>query len=162
MFKKIRKLKIKLASVALISLIITACAEGPNSKQNAGTVIGGVAGGLLGSRFGGGEGRIVAAVAGTMLGGYLGNQIGQSLDKADLVYYEKTTRNSLEYNPTGVTSTWRNPDSGNYGRVTPKSTYISQGRNCREFTQEVFIGGVKRQAFGKACRRDDGSWEIVA
>ncbi len=161
MLNKIKNLRSKLLSTVLVAVITTGCAEGPNAKEGAGTVAGAVAGGLLGSQFGGGEGRIVGAVAGTMLGGYLGNQVGQSLDRADAAYYNKTMKNSLEYNPSGVTSTWKNPDSGNHGRITPKATYVEHGRDCREFVQEVYIGGKKQQAFGKACRRSDGSWEIV-
>jgi len=37
----------------------------------------------------------------------------------------------------------------------------SNGRYCREFTQEIFIGGEKKTGYGRACRQPDGSWEIV-
>ena len=161
MFNQRKNLKIKLLSSILVAIIATGCAEGPNSKQNAGTVVGAGLGALTGAQFGKGEGRIIGAVAGTVLGGYLGNQVGQSLDKADVLYYQKSMKNSLEYNPSGVTSTWRNPDSGHHGRITPKATYTDHGKNCREFVQEVFVGGKKQQAFGKACRTSDGSWEII-
>jgi len=36
------------------------------------------------------------------------------------------------------------------------------GRYCREFQQEVKIGGVKERAYGTACRNPDGSWEVVS
>ncbi len=158
---KSKNSKIKFLGCILTAVILTACAEGPNSKQDAGTLVGAGLGALAGSQFGGGGGRIIGAVAGTVIGGYVGNQVGQSLDKADAMYYQKTMKNSLEYNPSGVTSTWRNPDSGNHGRITPKATYVDHGRDCREFVQEVFIGGKKQQAFGKACRISDGSWQII-
>ena len=41
---------------------------------------------------------------------------------------------------------WRNPDTGNYGRIVPVTTYRQNGRYCREFTQEIFIGGQKQLA----------------
>ena len=56
---------------------------------------------------------------------------------------------------------WRNPDTGNYGRIVPVTTYRQNGRYCREFTQEIFIGGQKQTGYGRACRQPDGSWEIV-
>ena len=31
---------------------------------------------------------------------------------------------------------------------------------CREFTQEINIGGKIETAFGKACRNADGSWDL--
>jgi len=36
------------------------------------------------------------------------------------------------------------------------------GRYCREFLQEVVIGGRKEQAYGTACRQPDGSWEVIS
>lgn len=62
--------------------------------------------------------------------------------------------------PIGDTMTWsRGSASGN---VTP----VWEGRSntglyCREFRQEVTINGRTEVAHGTACRRDDGSWEIV-
>lgn len=156
-----KNLKLKLISGLLIAVMASGCAEGQYSKQNAGTIVGAGLGALAGSQFGGGEGRIVAAVAGSMIGGYIGNKVGQSLDRADMAYYNRTVTQSLEYNPSGVRSSWRNPDSGNYGSITPKTTYVDRGKNCREYIQDVVIAGRKQQAFGKACRRDDGSWEVV-
>ena len=67
--------KIKLASTVLMVSLLSGCAEGQYSKQNAGTVVGAGLGAITaGSQFGKGEGRIVAAVAGSMLGGYIGNK----------------------------------------------------------------------------------------
>ena len=42
-----------------------------------------------------------------------------------------------------------------------KATYMDHGKNCREYVQEVYIGGRNSMHLEKACRRDDGSWEIV-
>jgi surface antigen len=144
------------------TLFIGGCAEQNVSKQKVGTLVGVGLGALAGSHIGGGEGQVLATVVGAGLGGYIGNKMGMSLDKADALYYNKSLNNSLEYNPTGVTSTWRNPDSGNYGKITPKTTYAESGLNCREFTQEVMIGGKKQEAFGKACRMNDGAWKIIS
>ena len=53
------------------------------SKQDIGTVAGGVGGALLGSTFGGGTGRLLATGAGAIVGGMAGNSVGKSLDRGD-------------------------------------------------------------------------------
>ena len=143
------------------AVAVAGCAEnGP--KQNAGTVIGGIGGALAGSAFGGGNGRLVGVAAGTLLGAFLGSEIGKSLDKADMAYMERTQQAALETAPSGTASTWRNPDNGHGGTITPTQTYNSpQGQPCREYQQTVTIGGQQQQAYGTACRQADGSWKVV-
>ncbi len=36
---------------------------------------------------------------------------------------------------------WKNPDSGNSGVIYPTKTYSLGDQPCREFTQEINIGG---------------------
>ena len=76
-------------------------------------------------------------------------------------YHDRTGQNALEYNRTGATSTWRNPDTGASGTFTPKKTFESRGRYCREFTQTIQVGGKSEQGYGTACRQPDGSWKII-
>ena len=132
------------------------------NKQQAGTALGGVAGAVIGSKFGKGDGQLVGTAMGALLGAYLGNSIGQSLDNADMMAYERTSQQALETNKTGKTSTWKNPDSGNSGTVTPTRTYndVSNGY-CREYTQTINIGGKTQRAYGTACRQEDGTWKIT-
>jgi surface antigen len=96
------------------------------------------------------------------LGAFLGNQIGQSLDKADTMYANRAANQAFETAPSGTSTAWRNPDSGNSGTVVPKPAYqASNGEYCREFTQTVSVGGRAQEAYGTACRQPDGSWRIV-
>jgi hypothetical protein len=32
---------------------------------------------------------------------------------------------------------------------------------CREYTKQVVIGGKEQQIYGKSCRKEDGTWEVV-
>jgi len=142
---------------------LAAC-EGNNygDKQKVGAVLGGVAGGLLGSKIGGGSGRLAATAGGAVLGVLLGSEIGKSLDRADRIYASRTTQGALESNRSGVTSTWSNPDSGHSGTVTPQPAYqTSSGDYCREYQQQITVGGRTETAYGTACRQPDGSWKIV-
>jgi surface antigen len=120
-----------------------------------------VLGGLAGSQVGGGSGRLWATGAGVLLGAIVGGEIGKSLDRADRQYMGQTTYNALESGRSGQSVQWRNPDSGNYGTVTPQAAYQQGNLTCREYTQTVYIEGRSQQAFGTACRQPDGSWQIT-
>ena len=73
----------------------------------------------------------------------------------------QTAQRAFETNRTGQASTWKNPDSGNSGSITPTKTYQSAGgQYCREYQQTITVGGEKHQAYGTACRQPDGSWKI--
>lgn len=131
------------------------------SKETGGTVLGGVGGALLGSQIGHGRGSIVAGVAGGLLGAYLGNRIGASMDANDRAYYERTSQRALETAPVGQAVQWTNPDSGNYGTITPTRTYQADGgQYCREYQQTITVGGKTEKAYGNACRQPDGSWQV--
>ena len=153
----------KIALIVVAGLALGACANseyGP--KQTAGTLIGGAAGALAGAHIGSGTGQLVATATGALLGAVIGNAVGRDLDKADRLYAARAEQEALEYGAAGSDITWRNPDSGNYGVVTPTRTYQTPaGRYCREYQHTVHIGGEAEQAYGRACRQPDGSWEIV-
>ncbi len=157
----------KLISVGVIALMLTACQDqygrpmGMGNKEGVGTLLGAVGGAAVGSQFGGGTGRVVGIAAGTLLGAALGNQIGQSLDRADMNYYNQASQQALETAPSGRPVEWRNPDSGHYGTVVPTNTYTADsGQYCREFTQTVYVGGKAHKGYGTACRQPDGEWKI--
>lgn len=150
--------KLKSSVLILLScMMITSC-----TKQGGGTAIGALTGGLLGSQFGGGEGKLVTVGIGALAGAFIGNSIGKSLDEHDKMMAERSTQKALETTPSGKSVSWKNPDSGNRGDITPTKTYQNtKGDYCREYTQTVIIGGEEKKAYGKACRKPDGQWVIV-
>ena len=150
----------KLLLAVFASIILQGC-QGQMNKQGGGTLIGGVAGGLLGSQFGKGEGQLVATGIGALAGALVGGQIGKTMDEYDKQMLVKSSRQALEYSPSGNSVEWNNPDSGNRGSITPTKTFKESGQYCREYIQEVTIGGKKQKAYGKACRQPDGSWKII-
>ena len=152
----------KVMVVAVSALSLGACLEGRGDKEIGGTLVGAAAGGLIGSQIGGGTGKLVAVGAGVLLGGLLGGEVGKSLDRADQAYAAQTYTQTLESAPTGQTTSWVNPDSGNQGTYTPVKTYqTDNGQYCREFQQTITVGGQTESAYGTACRQPDGSWQIV-
>lgn len=161
----------KTTAVILALGLTAACADqsgygqsgtGGISKQTGGAVLGGIGGAVAGSAFGSGTGRLVGVGAGALIGALLGSEIGKSLDRADQVAMTNTTQRALETAPSNQPVSWRNPDSGNYGTITPRpAVQTASGQNCREFTQTINVGGRSEQGVGTACRQPDGSWRIV-
>lgn len=151
----------KLALVAIVAVSLGAC-QTYGQKQAGGTLLGAGLGGLLGSQFGSGSGKLAATALGVFAGGLIGNEIGSSLDRADQAYLHRATYKASAA-PIGETITWRNPESGNYGAVTPtrEGWHSETGAYCREYQQEIIVGGRRQEGYGQACRQPDGSWKII-
>lgn len=154
--------KKSLALIAVLTLLLGACADnryGP--KQTVGGLGGAALGGFLGAQVGSGKGQLAATAAGVLIGALIGSEIGRSLDEADRLRASQAMRQA-EAAPLGQTVTWNNPDSGNSGSVTPTRDGTSdRGEYCREYQTEVIIGGQPQQGYGVACRQPDGSWRIA-
>lgn len=162
-------------ALILTAAMLTACSQpmgragggvtqGGNTinKQDVGTIAGAIGGGVVGSNVGKGKGAIAATIAGTLLGAAIGSSIGSSLDKADMAAYHETSQRALENGQPGESLPWKNPQTGNYGSVTPANYYQNpQGEYCREYTQTIVVGGNREEGYGRACRQPDGSWRIV-
>jgi surface antigen len=160
----------KLIAVVALSLSLAACQQpgtgaGPGeigmNKTTGGALVGAAAGGLVGSQFGGGAGKGALTALGVLAGAFAGSQVGKSLDSADLNYARQTQQQAFESAPSGRAVAWRNPDSGASGTVIPRQAYPSNGTYCREFQQNITVGGRTQEAYGTACRQADGSWKVV-
>ena len=129
-----------------------------NPKAVLGSLGGAAAGAGIAAIAGASSGWIVAA---GLAGGLLGGAIGHHLDNKDKQMAAEAATRAFESNRTGQAAAWTNPDSGNSGSITPTHTYqAASGQYCREYRQDVVIGGEKQQAYGTACRQPDGSWQI--
>jgi surface antigen len=150
----------RLAALALVPLLLVGCAEyGP--KEGGGALVGGGLGALAGSQFGRGTGQLAATAGGAVLGALLGGSAGRSLDRADRAYASRAAYDTFERAPSGYSQQWRNPDSGNWGTVTPTRTFQTAGGFCREYQQTIVVGGRYEESYGTACRQPDGSWRVV-
>ena len=144
------------------ALALGGCADMQNNpKTTVGTLGGAAAGGLAGAQFGKGSGQLAATAIGVLAGAFVGSEVGKSLDRADRLAMQQTTQTSLDTGRSGVATAWRNPDTGNYGSVTPKPAYQSGNTVCREYQQTIVVGGRTEEGVGTACRQPDGSWRIV-
>ncbi|HEY4135051.1 MAG TPA: RT0821/Lpp0805 family surface protein [Alphaproteobacteria bacterium] len=153
---------ITVSMAALMGLSVVACDSMGGPKQTGGALLGGIGGAVAGAQFGQGSGQIAAAAVGTLLGALVGSEVGRSLDKADMTYANQANQQAQSA-PIGQNIQWSNPQSGNYGTITPvrEGTDSSTGAYCREFQQTVTIGGKAESAYGTACRQPDGTWKVV-
>ena len=144
-------------TIALIMMFsLASCA----TRQESGGVIGMFSGGGVGYFLTGGSPK--GMMIGSLLGGIAGLAIGKQLDENDKKMMAQTTYDVLEKAKTDTITKWDNPDSGNRGNIKPTKTYQApDGRYCREFIQEVSIGGKAHSVYGTACRQLDGQWKII-
>ncbi len=158
---KVRMKRFAALLVVAPTLAIAGCSsdsEEYGEKTAIGAALGAAGGGLIGAAANGGPTGIIAGV---LLGGLAGGAIGNALDQEDRRMAERNSQRALETMPKGQTSTWRNPDSGNSGSMTPTRTYQkADGTYCREFQQTIVVGGQEESAYGTACRQPDGQWEL--
>jgi len=158
MFRNISKTLV----ILLTAASLTACVGANGSKENGGTLVGAALGGLVGSKVGRGRGQLGAVAVGAVMGAFLGRGVGRSLDRADRLYARRAASYGLEHNSSGDQTSWSNPDSRHHGTITPVRTYRKPaGQYCREYQQTVTIDGKTEQAYGRACRQQDGSWKIT-
>ena len=155
------------ALILLFSIVISACTltstspseQGP--KQAVGTVTGMVLGGKIAKDLTEDSSKSnLWTLAGVTLGAFIGNEIGASMDKTDILMAQNARNYALENNRTNSQAAWNNPDSGNSGVIYPTKTYSRGDQPCREFTQEINIGGTIQTGYGNACRMADGSWQL--
>lgn len=142
--------------VFICSISLIGCSD--MTKQDVGTVSGGIVGGLLGSQFGRGGGQLVAIGVGTLAGAYLGGAIGKNMDDVDRMKMNQ----ALETNAIGQPAYWQNEKTGASYQVTPtRNVKVHGNRYCREYRTTADIAGKKQQIYGTACRKPDGSWKVV-
>ena len=148
-------------TTVLATTLLTGCA-GTYNKATTGAALGAITGGALAYGLGKDSSKKdLWLIAGAAAGGLIGNNIGAKLDERDRLLLGETLQQTMEHGPTNSVGSWNNPDSGNSGTVTPTQTMISANNQpCREFTTTVNIGGESSQAYGTACRQNDGSWKI--
>ncbi len=97
---------------------LSACQGGPNQRPagaNSGVVVG--------SQVASGSGE---APVGAMEGIFLGADLGRSMQESDRPIALRAEYEALEYSRAGWPVEWRNPASGNYGKiVTGASLFTS-------------------------------------
>lgn len=129
------------------------------SAENIGTILGAIGGAYLGSKVGSGSGKTAATVLGGVLGGLAGRTIARKLTQKDYGYMNNATEQAVS---TNSPRSWKNPESGHSGTVTPTGSYVRNGQKCTNFSQTVSAGGETGSGNATACQMPDGSWQILS
>lgn len=128
-------------------------------RELVGRLAGGALGGLIGSQIGDGSGQVAATIAGVAAGFLLGGAVGQGMDQTD----QACAGRVLEVAPADETIRWQNPDTGVFYGVTPgQPVERAEGVFCRPFSANAVVEGRTQVMSGTACRRTDGTWEVVS
>ncbi len=137
----------------LFIMTLVTVSVGCATKRQTGALTGAAAGTAVGAAVGDTKGAIIGGLLGTIVG----HEVGRHMDRQD----RRETYRALEYNETGQTADWVNPDTGRRYYVTPQDTFAYHGRSpCREFDIVSRDRGYEYHSTEIACRRNDGSWEI--
>ena len=103
---------------------------------------------------------LVAAILGTWPG--LSHATGDFTEAATIAH-SPPGQQALEFSRSGTAVQWVSPGSGMAATIVPQPAFQSpNGQICREFQQTVTIGNQAQEAYGTACRQQDGSWRIQA
>ncbi|MDX2143457.1 MAG: hypothetical protein SFV19_08885 [Rhodospirillaceae bacterium] len=73
-------------------------------------------------------------------------------------YHEQAYEQAMAA-PVGQAVSWT--DASTAGTITTTRDGYAGERYCREFQQNVTLGGENQQAWGVACQEPDGSWQLV-
>ena len=83
----------------------------------------------------------------------------QGLADSDVSLAARLMQTTLEQTPDGVTRRWTNDQTGNSGEITPLRTFATEdGVFCREYREELAVGGTTGRFYHTACRDDAARW----
>ncbi len=114
------------ASLMAVAIATTSgCAELGINKEQAGTVLGGLAGVAIGSTMGSGNGKLAAALIVGGIGAYVGNRVGHMLDEKDQQALALRTQEVLSQ-PASASAApvmWKSDHSGATAQITQGKEY---------------------------------------
>ncbi|HHH9441307.1 TPA: SH3 domain-containing protein [Pseudomonas aeruginosa] len=108
-----------------IAASTSGCAEMDINKEQAGTILGGLAGAAIGATMGKGNGKIAATLITAGIGGYIGNRLGHMLDERDQKALALRTQEVLSQPATASAQpvTWTSDHSGATAQITQGQEY---------------------------------------
>ena len=132
-------------------VLLTGCAN----KAQQGAAIGAGSGALLGALVAGD--KVQGAAIGAGVGLLLGYVAGNEMDKADA----QRVSHALETTPSGVSSSWVNPDTGRSFEVTPEQPYRQDDKIYRDvYIKSTDSNGQPREVKAQAYRDHTGQWVL--
>ena len=138
------------------------CERQRAGNQVGGLVIGALVGGIFGNAISRGPQRGPGTAVGAVIGGALGATIAGNMDCDDRGYAYSASYDAFERGRPHSTYRWSNPRSGTRGTFMVGDYYRGRGgARCATYSQTIWVHGRPQEARGYACRRRDGTWDIV-
>jgi surface antigen len=93
-----------------------------------------------------------------------GAALRRAFTPSDWAMYRDCVNKTMSAPGTGREWRWHNPQSGNGGFMATTSPQVAiRGQACRNFEETITLSDGRRESLnGRAGKRADGSWEIVA
>lgn len=80
----------------------------------------------------------------------------EALTEIDVSLAQRLLQRTLDHAVDGTTRRWTNDESGHSGAITPMRSYVaSTGQYCRDYREDLSIGGQSRSYHYSACRDED-------
>lgn len=84
------------------------------------------------------------------------------MSNEDIALANQAFQRALEKSASGKSLTWRNPNTGRSGSITPQKTYRAQNNlYCRVFDETVVMMRNTESFRNTACRDRDGVWKPI-
>ncbi len=133
---------------------------GLNTSTQTGAAGGAAVGGIIAALASANPAWIAASV---ILGGVTGGALGNYLGEKDAKQYAQHHYQALDNLSAGQTSSWRDPQTGNYGSTTVHRTFTaSDGALCKNFTESMHTSAKDVKETATACKASNGEWKVRA
>jgi surface antigen len=131
---------------AMIGFTLASCQSGSMGQNTAvGAGLGAAIGGLGCAAFGGKPGACLAlAGAGALIGGSIGAQIDQRDQQRREAALQEARRQARPVS-------WKNPQTGNRGTITPLRAVVQNNQNCQVVKETYFKNGEPHSGETTVC-----------
>jgi surface antigen len=130
--------------------------DGHCDRSKVGTVVGAVIGGAVGSTVGKGDSKLIAILVGGAIGAVVGREISRDMDSSD----RACIGHALELGEDGRRISWYGARPGLSYALTPTGGFERDGRDCRNFMLVREYEGHSRSRRARACRIEEGEWQL--
>ena len=113
---------------------------------------------MLGTQGAIAQQRSGASAGSSMPSAFAGSALASAMEDSDRL---SLTR-AMDTLATGDQVSWRNDQTGNSYTVKASRWFSGNSGACREFDATGEIKGNKEAAHGTACKRGDGTWNLMA
>ena len=83
------------------------------------------------------------------------------LTEHDKKLFNQSVVRALNTAKDKTTVSWENPKTGAHGKITPVSTYVTNGKRCRLLDIENFVSNKSAKWRFNFCQQADKSWKYV-